>query len=414
MVCSERILTQSAIIAGAGIGGLTSALCLARNGWDVTICEQAKSIEPVGAGLQVSPNGVKLLHRLGVMDRLAGKLFEPESIEMRLGKSGKCFVELPLGQSAIERWGATYVHVHRADLVNALCAELVQAGGFEIKTGQKIGGYRLDGEKAVAALTAGEELAADLLIGADGLHSTIRTQMLGPDAPRFTGNVAWRALVPKSRLGDLAPPPTACIWTGAGKHAVTTYVHGGATVNFVGLFEQIDWQEEGWSIAGSRDEARLNFGDMNATIAKIIDEADSFNRWALFDRAPLARWSDGPVVLIGDAAHPMLPSLAQGAVQAVEDAWVLADELSKPGGIPDALQRLYTDRIARTSRIQKQAAWQTPACSTAARVTLNCSPMDRWHWQAQFQRPSSRAAMIGSSATTSPEARTHDLLDARA
>jgi len=354
-----RSLTQSAIIAGAGIGGLTAALCLARNGWQITLCEQAESIEPVGAGLQVSPNGVKLLDRLGVMDRLESKLFEPQAIEMRLGASGKRFVELPLGQHAIERWGARYIHVHRADLVDALCAELVRAGGFEIQTGKQIKGYQVDGDRAVAVLTNGEELSADLLIGADGLHSTIRNQMLGPENPRFTGNVAWRALVPKSALGKHAPPPTACIWTGAGKHAVTTYVHGGGTVNFVGVFEQIDWQEEGWSISGSRDEARLNFEDMNATIAAIIDKTDSFNRWALFDRAPLPRWSDGPVVLLGDAAHPMLPSLAQGAVQAIEDAWVLADELSKTDDVAQAAQRYFNHRIARTSRVQKQAAANT-------------------------------------------------------
>lgn len=352
-------MTQSAIIAGAGIGGLTAALCLARNGWQVMLCEQAQNIEPVGAGLQVSPNGVKLLQRLCVMERLEGKLFEPQAIEMRLGASGRRFVELPLGEQAVERWGARYIHIHRADLVDALCAELVLAGGFEIQTGKRVEDYRTDGDHAVALLTTGEELYADLLIGADGLHSTVRNQMLGPVNPRFTGNVAWRALVPKSALSKNAPPPTACIWTGAGKHAVTTYVHGGKTVNFVGIIEQIDWQEEGWSIAGSREDAKLNFGDMNAAIAAIIDKAGGFNRWALFDRAPLPRWSHGPVVLLGDAAHPMLPSLAQGAVQAIEDAWVMADELSKTDDVAQAAQHYFNRRIARTSRVQKQAVANT-------------------------------------------------------
>ncbi|MGI9354986.1 MAG: FAD-dependent monooxygenase [Rhizobiaceae bacterium] len=352
-------MTKHAIIAGAGIGGLTAALSLARNGWQITLCEQALNIEPVGAGLQVSPNGVKLLERLGVMHHLEGKLFEPQAIEMRIGASGKRLVQLPLAEQAVGRWGARYIHIHRADLVNALCAVLVQAGGFEIQTGRRVRGYRLEGDQVAVRFGTNEELSADLLIGADGLHSTIRTQMLGPDKPRFTGNVAWRALVPKSALGKHTPPPSACIWTGAGKHAVTTYVHGGATVNFVGIIEQIDWHEEGWSLSGSRDEAKLNFGDMNATIATIIDKADSFNRWALFDRAPLPRWSEGLVVLLGDAAHPMLPSLAQGAVQAIEDAWVLADELSKPNGVAQAVQHYFDRRIARTSHVQKQAAANT-------------------------------------------------------
>ena len=352
-------MPQHAIIVGAGIGGLTAALSLVRNGWEVMVCEQAGSIEPVGAGLQVSPNGVKLLERLGVMERLGNKLFEPQAIEMRLGSSGKRFVELPLGEEAVKRWDAKYIHVHRADLVDALCAELVQAGGFEIRTGSTIGGYSINGNRVAINYLGSEPHAADLLIGADGLHSTIRKQMLGPENPHFTGNVAWRALVPKKRLGDLAPEPTACIWTGSGKHAVTTYVHGGATVNFVGIIEQVDWQEEGWSLSGNREEARLNFGDMNPIIAAIIDKADSFKRWALFDRSPLPRWSDGPVVLLGDAAHPMLPSLAQGAVQAIEDAWVLAEELSKTDDVAQAARRYFERRIARTSRAQKQAVANT-------------------------------------------------------
>ena len=346
---------MQAVIAGGGIGGLTAAICLARIGWGVQVLEQAPAITEIGAGLQLSPNGVKILTALGVMPGLEATLFEPEVIEMRTGRSGRCLFSLPMRRTAPDRWGARYVQIHRADLVEALRARLAELVPDALQTGARVTGYDHRGDRAVAVTEAGR-IEADLLIGADGLHSAIRAQMLGPDTPRFTGNLAWRALVPVERLGAHAPPMGGCIWVGPGRHAVTTRVRGGRVANFVGVVERDGWREEGWTHIGDPAAALEDFRDWHPVITTLIAQSDRMLRWALFDRAPLARWSDGPVVLLGDACHPMLPSMAQGAVQAVEDAWVLASILASSDSAEAAGRAYYKARIERTSRVQRGSA----------------------------------------------------------
>ena len=347
---------MKAIVAGGGIGGLTAAICLLRSGWDVTVFEQASEISEVGAGIQISPNGVKLLEEIGVMPALEDTLFEPEAIELRIGTSGRKVFYLPLKSVAEKRWGARYVQIHRADLVAGLLTTLDGLKSDVVQTGKTVTAYVNLKNGVRVELQDGEKLKADLLVGADGIRSQIRTQMLGADAPRFTGNVAWRAVVPIEKLGEHVPPPTGCIWAGAGKHAVTTRVKGGRFVNFVGIVEQDDWREEGWKLEGSKEDALQDFGNWNPMLRKIIAESDMLYRWALFDRVPLNRWSDEQVVLLGDAAHPMLPSLAQGAVQSIEDAYVLAQELGRSKTVATGCEAYFTQRIERTSRVQKGAA----------------------------------------------------------
>jgi salicylate hydroxylase len=180
--------------------------------------------------------------------------------------------------------------------------------------------------------------------------------MLGPDAPRYTGNVAWRAVVPVDALGDHAPPPGACIWAGNKRHAVTTRLRAGTTANFVGMVEMPEPSPEGWRVVGQKADAQAAFAGWDPIVTTLIDKAETLNRWALFDRAPLPRWHEGRVVLLGDAAHPMLPSMAQGAVQALEDAWILAAVLDAGATPHTALRRYFDLRIDRTSRIQKGSA----------------------------------------------------------
>ncbi|MGD1934744.1 MAG: FAD-dependent monooxygenase [Candidatus Phaeomarinobacter sp.] len=345
---------MKAIIAGGGIGGLTAALAFQHFGWDVSVHERSSELGEVGAGIQISPNGMKVLAALGVADRVAANAFEPEALEMRMGRSGRRIFRVPVGAAAVERWGAQYLHVHRADLVNALATELEARAPGSVHLNSSVAGYEQTSTSITARLESEETVDGDLLIGADGIHSAVRAQMLGPEAPVFTGNVAWRAVVPMEKLGDLVPPPTACIWAGPGRHAVTYRLRRGALANFVGVVECGDWQNESWTEQGTRDEALADFAGWHPLVTTLIEKADVHYRWALFDRAPLKQWSDGRTVIMGDAAHPTLPFMAQGAVMAIEDAFVLARECAAvPDHLSATLTRVYAARIARTSGVQK-------------------------------------------------------------
>ncbi|MEO0503364.1 MAG: FAD-dependent monooxygenase, partial [Pseudomonadota bacterium] len=276
----------------------------------------------------------------------------------------------PMRGYAQRRWGAPYMHVHRADLVDALAARLRDLAPAAMQTGVTVQSYAEKGAQVALRTDVGDTHVADVVIGADGLHSVIRRQMLGPDAPRYTGNVAWRAVVPIDALGQDAPPPTACVWVGHGRHAVTTRLRAGSLANFVGMVEQAEPAEEGWRITGTAAQAAQDFACWHPTITRLIERAEVLHRWALFDRDPLPRWHAGRVTLLGDAAHPMLPSMAQGAVQALEDAWCLAGLLAgKDTGA--ALARYYEMRIDRTARIQRGSA-------ANARMFHHASPLGRW------------------------------------
>ena len=341
-----------AIIVGAGIGGLTAALCLRRAGWDCIVLEQADEIAEIGAGIQISPNGTRILDALGVLKSLSAQAFSPERIEMRLGRSGRQIFSIPLREAALQRWGAPYLHIHRADLIQTLREALTDSGHDIIQCGKAVTSYRQDAGQINAQLSDGSTVTADVLIGADGIHSRIQQQMLGAQPARFTGNVAWRATVPLSLLGDLAPPPTACVWVGPRRHAVTYRLRGGDLANFVGVVEQQGWETESWSEQGNKADVLADFAGWHPTITRIIDKAQSHYRWALFDREPLPQWTDGRAALLGDACHPMLPFLAQGAVMAIEDAWVLAQQLQQTSDPVEALARYATERQARTAKVQ--------------------------------------------------------------
>ncbi|MEM7470176.1 MAG: FAD-dependent monooxygenase [Pseudomonadota bacterium] len=343
------------VIAGAGIGGLAAGLALARAGCDVEIYEQASEISEVGAGLQISPNGMRVLEALDVTGALEPYIFEPEAISLRMGLTGREIFFLPMKGYAQGRWGARFVQVHRADLHEVLRAACI-AAKVAIRTNAKATGYVRERGGASLYLEDGTRAFGDVLVGADGIHSVIRAQLASPDRARFTGNMAWRCLVPAEVLGADAPPAEGCIWAGPEKHAVTTRVRGGDLVNFVGIVEQDAWREEGWSVEGSRTEALRDFEGWVPQVRRVLASASTLNRWALFDRPALTSWTDGPVTLVGDAAHPMLPSMAQGAVQALEDAWVLAECLKDTSDKLAGLSRYAVLRRGRTARVQKRSA----------------------------------------------------------
>lgn len=341
-----------AIISGAGIGGLTAALCFLHHGAEVTVLERAPELGEVGAGIQLPPNAMKVFQTLGFEDALVDIAFRPEALEARMGRSGLELFNIPVANAAIKRWGAPYLHIYRADYIALLHNALRAKRPDAVQLGTEIIGYEQTTNAIHAQLADGSHITGDVLIGSDGIHSRIRTTMVGDDTPVFTGNVAWRAVVPTEKLGDLAPRPTACVWMGPGKHCVTYRLRRGALTNFVGVVERDDWTIESWSESGTKAEALADFDGWHPTITHILNEAEELYRWALFDRAPLSKWTDGRVALMGDAAHPMLPFMAQGAAMAVEDAWTLAQQLALTENAPRALQDYQALRQARASHVQ--------------------------------------------------------------
>lgn len=344
------------IVSGAGIGGLTAALCFIQQGAEVTVLERAPELGDVGAGIQVPPNAMKVFENLGLDNELAKIAFRPEAIEARMGRSGLGLFNIPLADAAIARWGAPYLHIHRADYIAVLETALRKQAPSAIQLGAELVSYSQNETGVTALLVDGTEVTGDVLIGADGIHSPIRETMLGPQAPVFTGNVAWRAVVPIDKLGDLPPRPTACAWMGAGKHCVTYRLRRGELANLVAVVERDNWtaesRSESWVERGTHEEALADFQGWHPTITCILSEATELYRWALFDRAPLQTWIDGRVALLGDAAHPMLPFMAQGAAMAVEDGFVLANELAKANDVRQGLYAYQQKRLKRTAVVQ--------------------------------------------------------------
>jgi salicylate hydroxylase len=224
-----------------------------------------------------------------------------------------------------------------------------------VNLGRKVVGYEQSEAGVVATLDTGERVSGDVLVGADGIHSVVRAQMLGTEAPRYTGMTAWRAIAPVSDLANGAPPPNATVWTGRHRHAVTYLLRGGSLANFGGVGERKARHVESWTEQGSREDALADFQRWHPAVTDIIEAAPVLHRWALYDRDELPKWRSGRVVLMGDACHPMLPFLAQGAVMAIEDAYVLARELSEAATVQDALASYESLRKPRTSRVQAGA-----------------------------------------------------------
>lgn len=344
---------QRAIIAGGGIGGLTAALCLARHKIAVSVFEQAPELGEVGAGLQLSPNGSRVLHHLGLEEGLKSAAFLPRAVEMRDWRSGRLLVSSLIDDEFRGKFAYPYYHIHRADLLEVLDRAVGAEPGIELHTGARV--ERIEpGASGVVVEAGGQRHQADLVIGADGIHSTVREALFGGEAPRFTGNVAWRGLVPAAALPKNLVRPVASAWWGPRKHFVHYYVRRGELVNCVCVVEKAGWEIESWSERGDLAELRADFTGWHDTVRILIDnlDAEACFKWALFDRPPMPAWGKGRVTLLGDACHPTLPFMAQGAAMAVEDAAVLARCVAEGDEIAGSLRRYESLRRARTSRVQ--------------------------------------------------------------
>ena len=341
------------LIAGGGIGGLTAALCLAEAGFEVSLFEQSAEFAEIGAGIQLSPNCTRVLHHLGLEPALASCAFAPDGMEFRAWKSGKVIGSSVLGRTVRDRYGFPYWNIHRGDLLRVLVeAAAERTSAIELNTGSEVTGF--EQESRVRAAVGGTICEGDALIGADGIHSVVRAQLFGDDAPRFTGNVAWRALVPTERLPRGLVRPMATAWWGPHRHFVHYYLRSGAVVNCVCVVEKTGWEVESWTERGEFEELKRDFAGWHEDIQTLIDnmDRDSLYKWALHDRAPMARWGEGAVTLLGDACHPTLPFMAQGAAMAIEDGAVLAGCLAAADSVPAGLRHYEDLRRQRTAGVQ--------------------------------------------------------------
>ncbi len=345
------------IVAGAGIAGLTAALALARAGLRATVFDQAEKLEEIGAGIQLSPNASRVLIALGLRERLLPSVLAPQAIRVMAGGSGREIVRIPLGSDVERRYGAPYWTIHRGDLQAALAASARTAQDVEIKLGTRIEDFAAHVNGITVQGHSGQRVLderAVALIGADGLWSTVRTRLQGQRPPRFRHRTAWRTLVPAEALAPEFREPLVHLWLGLDAHLVHYPVRAGRLINIVAIVND-EWNKTGWSAAGDRAEilrhfARWSWAD-NARA--LIATPKQWLKWALYDRKTPFRGGVGRVTLIGDAAHPMLPFLAQGAGMAIEDAAVLAAMLGKYIDDPaDALRGYEGARWHRTALAQ--------------------------------------------------------------
>lgn len=325
---SGALQDRPALIVGAGVAGLTAAIALARRGARVTVLERAEAIREVGAGLQISPNAMRVLAALGLSDAMAQAGLRSRAVQLR-DASGAPVARLDLIR---HRPDDRFMLIHRARLIELLA------------TAATASGVRIDLSREIAEIPD-----APLVIGADGLRSTIRAALNGREVPFFTHQTAWRALIP-----DTASPPEAQIFMGAGRHLVSYPLSGGLR-NLVAVEERHDWQEEGWSHPGDSADLRRAFAGFGGPVPDWLASVTEVHIWGLFRHEVARNWQDGRLVLLGDAAHPTLPFMAQGAVMAIEDAWVLAACLDADPDQSGALARYEALRRPRVTRIVAEA-----------------------------------------------------------
>ena len=343
------------LIAGGGPGGLTAALMLAKAGQEVQLFEQRED-PGEGAGIQLSPNCSRVLYHLGLAGQLAEFASEPLAAEFRDWRSGRLICSARLGSFARSRYGAGYHHIHRADLLHILSAAAARTPGISLKMGAALQELRQTRAGVAVRLDSGSEAEGDLLIGADGIHSRVRACLFGEEKPEFRGQAAFRALLPGALLPSLKQPLTR-VWWGPGQHLVHYPVRSGELVNFVGVVPESDWQTESWTQPGELEELRLAFAGWHRDIQQLLaamEEARVY-KWALFDRPPMKNWSLGAATLLGDACHPSLPFLAEGAAMAIEDAAVLATCLGSRDPLAGQLKKYEGLRRRRTAEIQQGA-----------------------------------------------------------
>lgn len=352
MTSSNRVL-----VAGAGIGGLACALALLQKGLQVLVLEKSPVLGEVGAGVQVSPNSMRVLCALGLREEIDKVSFTPRGRELRLWNTGEGCSSPARNDVMIERFGFPHITIHRADLHSILLAAVRKFPTAEIRLDAACVGFQQDDTSVTVQLANGESVRGAMLVGADGIHSNVRRQMFGVSSARFTGGLAWRGVIPVDRLPESMRERIGQTWIGPKGHFVVYPIRRGELINVVGHVDRSDWQIESWYERGDPKEFEADFVGWHPEIQTLIRAIAEPFKWALFVHDTLPAWSQQRVTLLGDACHPMLPYLAQGANMAIEDAVVLGRAVeARRDDLPLALRCYEAARIPRTTRVVNESA----------------------------------------------------------
>lgn len=343
------------LIAGAGIGGLACALALARRGFEADVVEQAPEIREIGAGIQFGPNGFRMMERLGLRNAVDHLAVFPDDLVMMDSVSGEEVTRIPVGQPFRDRFHYPYALIHRADLHSVLLEAVRATGRVRIHPGQRLDRFEDHAGGVRIATEEGLTFEGAALIGADGLWSKVRNELVGDGKPRVSGHIAYRAVLPIADVPERFRKNTMILWAGPKNHLVQYPLRGGELFNLVAVFHS-DRYDEGWNCEGDKEELHRRFTGTCETVQTLLGKIQTWRMWVLCDREPVSNWSRGRVTLLGDAAHPMLQYLAQGACMAIEDAVKLADIVAAEGDdIAGAFRMYQSARYLRTGKVQMLA-----------------------------------------------------------
>lgn len=347
---------EQIIISGGGIGGFAAALALSQKGRAVKLLEKASEFAEVGAGIQIAPNIFKMFEALGVTEAINDVAVFPENLIMRDGLNGDQIVQVPIGGDAFrQRYKYPYAVIYRPDLHNVLIDACKASPLIELQVNQTVTGYEDHGSHVTVSTEEGDSHKGAALIGADGLWSVVRRQLVGDGKPRVSGHIAYRAVLPTEEMPEHLVEDNVVLWAGPKTHLVKYPLHRGEIYNLVAVFHS-DRYEEGWDAFGDPDELKARFAGEHEDVLTLLDKIDSWRMWVLCDREPIRNWSEGRVTLLGDAAHPMLQYLAQGACMATEDGVCLATRVAANGDdFETAFKEYQSLRYLRTARVQLTA-----------------------------------------------------------
>ncbi|MFT4585546.1 MAG: 2-polyprenyl-6-methoxyphenol hydroxylase-like FAD-dependent oxidoreductase [Gammaproteobacteria bacterium] len=348
-------MKQTILIAGGGIGGITAALVLGRQGHTVVVLEQAAEFGEIGAGIQLGPNIFRMLEHLGLNEAVSSVAYFPPGLTMRDVVTDETIVRVPLGDVARATYDYPYGVIYRADLHDVLLNACRELPNVELRASAKVESYVQDKYKVNARLNSGESLSGTLLIGADGMWSRVRESIVADGKPLVSGHIAYRAVLKRADVPAHLWDADVRLWGGEKTHLVTYPLRRGELFNLVAVFHS-DKYEEGWNSFGDPGELTSRFSSACAPVKELLSRIETWKMWVLCDRDPVKNWSMGRVSLLGDAAHPMLQYLAQGAGQAIEDSVVLGLAIDQfDGDVVGALQQYAQTRYLRTARVQLTA-----------------------------------------------------------